>query len=99
VVGYIVQWIGLRQKSRLNKDTPVVLHGYDYLQPRPAPARAAVNGLPVSGPWIYPTLLAAGKTDEQMRLIAKDVIDTLNDCWTSRSSRSRMFTCWTRAAP
>jgi hypothetical protein len=79
VVGYIVQWIGLRQKSRLNKDTPVVLHGYDYLQPRPAPARAAVNGLPVSGPWIYPTLLAAGKTDEQMRLIAKDVIDTLND--------------------
>jgi hypothetical protein len=44
VVGYIVSWISLRQKSKLNKETPVVLHGYDYLQPRPAPARAWVNG-------------------------------------------------------
>ena len=79
VVGYIVSWIGLRQKSKLNKDTPVILHGYDYLQPRPAPARATVNGLPVSGPWIYPALHAAGKTDEEMRAIAKEVIDTLND--------------------
>jgi hypothetical protein len=67
VVGYIVSWISLRQKSKLNKETPVVLHGYDYLQPRPAPARAWVNGLPVSGPWVYPTLLAAGKTDTHVR--------------------------------
>jgi hypothetical protein len=27
VVGYIVQWIGLPQQSKLNKPTPVVLHG------------------------------------------------------------------------
>ena len=79
IVGYIVQWIGLRQKSMLNKTTPVVLHGYDYLQPRPAPARATVNGLPVSGPWLYPILHEAGKSDEEMRAIAKDVIDTLNN--------------------
>ena len=78
VVGYIVSWIGLRQKSRLNKDTPVVLHGYEYLQPRPAPARATVNGPSVSGPWIYPALHAAGKGDDEMRAMAKDVIDTLN---------------------
>ena len=79
VVGYIVQWIGLRQKSKLNKSTPVVLHGYDYLQPRPAFARLTVNGPRVSGPWIYPILHAAGKTDEEMRAMAKDVIDTLNN--------------------
>jgi len=79
VVGYIVLWIGLRRKSKLNKDTPVVLHGYDYLQPRPAPARATVNGPGISGPWIYPTLHAAGKTDEEMLAMAKDVIDTLNE--------------------
>jgi hypothetical protein len=78
VVGYIVSWIGLRQKSELNKDTPVMLHGYDYLQPRPAPARAWINGLPISGPWIYPTLAAAGKTDQEMREIANEVIDTFN---------------------
>ena len=80
IVGYIVSWIGLRQKSKPNKNTPVVLHGYDYLQPRPAPARATVNGLAVSGPWIYPTLHEAGKTDDEMRGLTKDVIDTL-DKW------------------
>ena len=84
VVGYIASWINLRQKSKLNRDTPVVLHGYDYLQPRPAPARAWVNGLGVSGPWIYPTLLGAGKSDAEMRQIAKEVIDTLNKLLASR---------------
>ena len=78
VVGYIVQWIALRQKSKLNKHTPVVLHGYDYIQPRPAFARITVNGPKASGPWIYPILKAAGKTDDEMRAMAKDVIDTLN---------------------
>jgi hypothetical protein len=37
-----------------------------------------VNGLPISGPWIYPILLAAGLSDEQMRARAREVIDTLN---------------------
>jgi len=78
VVGYIASWIGLRGKSKLNRDTPVVLHGYDYLQPRPAYARLFINGPRISGPWVHPILCAAGKTDEQMRDIAKEVIDTLN---------------------
>jgi hypothetical protein len=56
----------------------VVLHGYDYIQPRPAFARITVNGPKASGPWIYPILKAAGKTDDEMRAMAKDVIDTLN---------------------
>jgi len=78
VVGYIVTWIGLRQRSKLNHDAPVVLHGYDYLQPRPACARLFLNGPCGAGPWIYPILKAAGKTDDEMRAMAKDVIDTLN---------------------
>lgn len=78
VVGYIVTWIGLRQRSKLNHDTPVVLHGYDYLQPRPACPRLWINGPCVTDPWIYPILKAAGKTDDEMRAMAKDVIDTLN---------------------
>ena len=79
VVGYIVTWIELRQRSKLNHDTPVVLHGYDYLQPRPACARIVANGPCGAGPWIYPVLKAAGKTDVEMRTMAKEVIDTLND--------------------
>lgn len=79
VVGYIVTWIGLRQRSKLNQDTPVVLHGYDYLQPRPACARLFVNGPCGAGAWIYPILKADGKTDDEMRVMAKDVIDTFND--------------------
>jgi hypothetical protein len=78
VVGYIVTWLGLRQRSRLNQDTPVLLHGYDYLQPRPAHARIFVNGPRASGPWIYPILKADKKTDDEMRRIAKDVIDRFN---------------------
>lgn len=78
IVGCIVDWINLRQKSKLNKSTPVVLHGYDYMQPRPAPARATVDGRRVSGPWLYCALHAKGLTDEQMRKYAAEVIDTLN---------------------
>src|SRR4029078_10218803 len=76
--GYIVTWIGLRQRSKLNQDTPVVLHGYDYLQPRPAYARIFIDGPRAAGPWIYPILKADGKTDDEMRAMAKDVIDTFN---------------------
>ena len=78
VVGYIGTWIGLSRGSKLNQDTPVVLHGYDYLQPRPACAKVFVNGPCASGPWIYPILSADKKTDDEMRIIAKDVIDAFN---------------------
>lgn len=83
VVGYIVTWIGLRQRSKWNQDTPVVLHGYDYLQPRPAYARIVVNGPRASGPWIHPILKADGKSADEMRQMAKDVIDALNG-WLER---------------
>jgi len=79
VCGYIVSWIGLRDLSKLNRDTPVILHGYDYLQPRPAGARVWMGGPTASGPWIHPVLDAAGKTDSEMRAIARTVIDTFNE--------------------
>lgn len=83
VVGHVATWIGLRQRSRLNKDTPVVLHGYVYLQPRPAPSRVWINGPHAAGPWLHPILKADKKTDDEMREIAKDVIDRFN-YWLAR---------------
>src|SRR6185295_12834864 len=61
-----------------NRDTPVILHGYDYLQPRPAFARIWMGGPRASGPWIHPILVKAGKNDDEMKAIAKSVIDSFN---------------------
>jgi hypothetical protein len=78
VVRSIIKWIGFRDQSKYNRDTPIFLHGYDYLQPRPAPARVSEGGLPLLGPWLHPALSAIGKTDKEMRETAKIVIDELN---------------------
>jgi hypothetical protein len=80
----VARWIGLRDASKLNHATPVILHGYDYLQPRPAGARAWIDGPVASGPWIYPVLKAAGASDDEMRDKAHVVIDKFNDALMQR---------------
>jgi hypothetical protein len=80
----IAKWIAIRDSSKMNYATPLVLHGYDYLQPRPAGARLTRNGLVVRGPWIYPVLVHAGKDDAQMLTIARGVIDDFNNALQKR---------------
>jgi len=73
----VALWIGLRDGSKLNPRTPVILHGYDYLQPRPAGARLTVDGAVIRGPWIYP-VLHGHASDDEMRDKAHIVIDKFN---------------------
>jgi len=80
----VAQWIGLRDASKLNHRTPVILHGYDYLQPRPAGARLSIDGLVVKGPWIYPVLKEKGASDDEMREKAHIVIDKFNKALSDR---------------
>jgi hypothetical protein len=84
VCNSVAHWIGLRDASKLNPHTPVILHGYDYLQPRPAGARLWMDGAVVQGPWIYPVLKELGASDDEMREKAHVVIDTFNDALQQR---------------
>jgi hypothetical protein len=80
VVGDIRRFIALRDASRSERtrNAPLLLHGYDYLQPRPAPGSIFSGSRIGVGPWLYPTLRAAGLTDEEMLAAARQVIDALN---------------------
>lgn len=80
VLSNIAAFIALRDaaKSDRTRRAPLVLHGYDYLQPRPAPATLFAGTRLGSGPWIYPSLHLAGLTDEEMLQAARRVIDKLN---------------------
>lgn len=57
---------------------PLFVHGYDYLQPRPAGAAIFAGSRIGIGPWLYPPLRAAGLDDAQMRAAADAVIDEMN---------------------
>lgn len=78
VIGHLAEFVKLREASRRNAGTPLFLHGYDYLQPRPAGAAVFANSAIGGGPWLYPMLRKANLDDRQMRAIADAVIDELN---------------------
>ncbi|MBC8056662.1 MAG: hypothetical protein H7Y61_08790 [Rhizobiales bacterium] len=65
-----------RERTRA---TPLFVHGYDYLQPRPAGAEIFSGSGLGGGPWIYPSLLAAGLSDADMLAATRDVIDEFNN--------------------
>lgn len=46
----------LRDQSTKNKNTPIIIHIYDYPTPRDAPAK--VLGINAAGPWLLPELRA-----------------------------------------
>lgn len=75
----IATWIGFRDASKLNYATPLILHGYDYFQPRPCGPRITLKGPQVMSPWIYPVLHEAGKSDREMLQIATEKIDAFNN--------------------
>jgi lysophospholipase L1-like esterase len=81
VIQDIRAFVALRDASPLQKtrNAPLILHGYDYLQPRPAAAQvfAGVSGLR-RGPWLHPILTEAGFTDAEMRSLADAIVDEIN---------------------
>ncbi len=81
VVGHIRSFVALRDASRRQRvrSAPILLHGYDYLQPRPAGAEIFAGSRVGRGPWLYPPMLAAGLGDAQMRRAADAVVDELNE--------------------
>ena len=57
---------------------PIILHGYDFLQPRPAGATVFAGSAIGKGPWIYPILAAVNFSDAEMKSMADDVVGELN---------------------
>lgn len=80
VVRNIGRFVDLRNTARdaVTRDAPIFVHGYDYLQPRPAGAQIFAGSRIGAGPWLHPSLQAAGLNDAQMRAAADAVIDELN---------------------
>jgi hypothetical protein len=78
VIASIVKFIGLRDAGRKTRHTPILVNGYDYLQPRPAGAVIFSGTKLGRGPWLHPVMKAAGLTPEEMRTAADAVVDELN---------------------
>lgn len=78
IVADLEKFVRLRDRSRRNADTPIFLHGYEYLQPRPAGAEIFRGSRIGGGPWLHPLLAAMNFNDAQMRAVADAVIDALN---------------------
>jgi len=80
VITNIRRFVDMRDQAGdpVTRKAPIFLHGYDYLQPRPAGA-AIFDGSRIGrGPWLYPALEAAGLYDAQMRSVADAIVDELN---------------------
>jgi len=81
LIAHLKAFIALRDDAARprTRQAPLLLHAYDYMQPRPAPAQ--LFGLPVlsAGPWMYPVMHQAALSDLQMRQAGAAVIDTLFD--------------------
>ena len=79
-VANIGRFVDLRNGARRERTraAPVFVHGYDYLQPRPAGAEIFSGSGLGGGPWIFPSLLAAGLSDADMLAATRDVIDEFN---------------------
>lgn len=75
----IQQFVEMRNSARrVGSEVPILLNGYDFIQPRPAPAYW-IPGLNFhSGPWLHPAMKAAGLSDAEMRSVADAVVVELN---------------------
>ena len=80
VINNIKKFVDFRNNSKntITQKAPILLHGYDYFQPRPAKADIFSGGSLGRGPWLYPVLLNAGFNSVQMRSAADAVVDQLN---------------------
>ncbi len=81
VIEDIQKFVALRDASpqATTRAAPLLLHGYDYFQPRPAAAQIFAGMSWLSrGPWLHPILKDAGFTDVEMRSLADAIVDELN---------------------
>jgi lysophospholipase L1-like esterase len=80
VIRNIGRFIDLREAARdgMTRRAPIFVHGYDYLQPRPAGSRVFSDSRIGGGPWLHPSMKAAGLSDAQMRSTVDVVVDELN---------------------
>jgi hypothetical protein len=80
VVSNIGRFVDLRNSATdaVTRAAPIFVHGYDYLQPRPAKAEILAGTRKGAGPWLHTPLRAAGLSDEQMRAAADAVVDEMN---------------------
>ena len=80
VMSNISRFVALRTNAHKAKTrkAPIFVHGYDYLQPRPAGAIVFGGTRIGPGPWLYPSLRDAGLNDVQMRSVADAIIDEMN---------------------
>jgi lysophospholipase L1-like esterase len=80
VMRNIGRFVDLRNAApnATTRAAPIFVHGYDYLQPRPAGAAIFAGSRIGRGPWLYPSLKAAGLNDTRMRQAADAVVDEMN---------------------
>ncbi len=80
IVKDVTSWVRLVRSANQgrNESTPILTHGYDYLQPRSAKAEAIVGINLGLGPWLYPVAHEAGFSASEMRSLADALIDELN---------------------
>lgn len=85
VIKDIARFVEIRNVGRKTRErrpgegpTPLLINGYDYLQPRPSGASIFAGTRLGCGPWLYDTMEAAGLTPAQMRAATDAVVDELN---------------------
>jgi hypothetical protein len=80
VIAAIREFVALRDAcpNARTRAAPILMHGYDFLQPRPAAGAVFGDALKVAGPWLYPSMKAAGLSDMRMAVMTRLVIDELN---------------------
>jgi hypothetical protein len=80
VIDNIKAFVAMRDASprARTQNAPIFVNGYDYLQPRPVKGAIFSELLKIAGPWLYPSMKAAGLSDAQMLTATQAVIDKLN---------------------
>uniref|UniRef100_UPI003F494929 SGNH/GDSL hydrolase family protein n=1 Tax=Cupriavidus yeoncheonensis TaxID=1462994 RepID=UPI003F494929 len=76
LMSYLDEILHSIRKSNKNSDTPVLIHGYDYITPRPAPPELVPRG-GIGESWIYPKL-KNDFTPIEMRDLATTMLDEYN---------------------
>lgn len=86
VTANILSFVAMRDGSprKTTRQAPIIVHGYDYFQPRPARAAVFAGTAVGSGPWVYPVLQGAGLDAALMKRAADAVVDQLNLALASR---------------